>query len=98
MFCEENLVIKELGDVVIEARDHTVALLVPVEVLNIRMINDIIETNCVTNDDDKDDADYIAQSHIDPEGRKLRFATPLGKVNILKNVKSQHTGELLSCI
>jgi len=50
--CPE-LVVKELGDVVVKARDHTVALLVPVEV-------------------------------IDPKGRKLGLATPLGKVDILK--------------
>ena len=122
MALEEHLVIKELGDVIVETRDHTVTLFVPVEVLNIRRINDINDTNFVTNDindtnfltndgtiltlkmtlifmmitcydgkddDDKDDDDeaYISYTHIDPKGRKLRFATPLGKVNILKMIK-----------
>ena len=114
---EENLVVEKLGNVIVEARDHTVTLLVPVEVLNIRRINDINDTNFVTNDgtiltlkmtlifmmitcydgkddDDKDDDDeaYISYTHIDPKGRKLRFATPLGKVNILKIFKSQCSG------
>ena len=35
---EENLVIKELGDVIVETRDHTVTLFVPVEVLNMRTV------------------------------------------------------------
>jgi len=62
-----ELIVKELGDVVIEARDHTVTLLVPVEV-------------------------------IDPKGRKLRLATPLGKVNILSqtlfNVNILHNNKI----
>ena len=41
----------------------------------------------VTLDDDDyggcGGGDYIYFSHIDPKGRKLRLATPLGKVNIL---------------
>ena len=45
------------------------------------------------DDDDKDDDDdaFISYTHIDPKGRKLRFATPLGKVNILKMIKAQRT-------
>ena len=46
------------------------------------------------DDDDKDDDDdaFISYTHIDPKGRKLRFATPLSKVNILKIFKSQCSG------
>ena len=38
MALEEHLVIKELGDVIVETRDHTVTLFVPVEVLNMRTV------------------------------------------------------------
>ena len=38
LILEENLVIKELGDVIVETRDHTVTLFVPVEVLKMRTV------------------------------------------------------------
>ena len=38
MALEDHLVIKELGDVIVETRDHTVTLFVPVEVLKMRTV------------------------------------------------------------
>ena len=82
-----NLIVKKLGDIVVESRDHAVPLLVPIEVL-IKVVfvllwiqKFLFITNRVWTNHVKD------HPYIDPKSGELRVTTPLCKVNILKMKK-----------
>ena len=74
-----NLIVKKLGDIVVESRDHAIPLLVPVEVLIkvgfflLWIKKFLFITNMVWD-----------HPYIDPKSGELRVTTPLCKVNILK--------------
>ena len=84
-----NLIVKKLGDIVIESRDHAVPLFIPVEILTKGFILNLNQQ--VHGHNEYGLGNHVkCHPYVDSESGELRIQPPLCKVNIMeKNKRDQ---------